>query len=349
MLGDFDLDFFDNGRRRRTALGSGWGVRFEDVPPVRGFRWNKGDRSFAGWYYAVTTGGHVGYESWLERDRLILLDSAPDVVGIASQPFWLHWREEGEKRRHAPDYFVRLADGRARVVNVRAEDDVDERTAEAFAATERVCSAVGWEFAHVGVPDPVFMANLRWLARYRHGRCGRESDVVERLVEVFREPHGLRAGAEEAGDVLRVLPALFHLLWAGTLRADLGGALLSSGTLVHTSDGPAVGRQQGDRIHGLLRPRRDTRGKGSQMRRLSRPATVGVGDRVRFAGQVRAALAVSARAVTLAEEDDSPREVPLAVLLGDESFEVLGSPVRMPLPPVSLLEALPEHAREKAL
>ncbi|WP_328432210.1 MULTISPECIES: TnsA-like heteromeric transposase endonuclease subunit [unclassified Streptomyces] len=123
--------------------GSEWGVRFEDVAPVRGFRWNKGDRSFAGWYYAVTTGGHVGYESWLERDRLILLDFAPDVVGIASQPFWLHWREEAEKRRHAPDYFVRLTDGRARVVDVRAEDDVDERTAEAFAATERACSAVG--------------------------------------------------------------------------------------------------------------------------------------------------------------------------------------------------------------
>lgn len=85
VLGAFDLDFFDSGRRRRTALGSGWGVRFEDVPPVRGFRWNKGDRSFAGWYYAVTTGDHVGYESWLERDRLILLDFAPDVVGIASQ------------------------------------------------------------------------------------------------------------------------------------------------------------------------------------------------------------------------------------------------------------------------
>ncbi|PZT77305.1 MULTISPECIES: TnsA-like heteromeric transposase endonuclease subunit [unclassified Streptomyces] len=348
-LGAFDLDFYDGGERRRTALGSGWSIRFEDVPPVRGFRWNKGDRSFAGWYYAVTTGGHVGYESWLERDRLILLDFAPDVVGIASQPFWLHWREEEAKRRHAPDYFVRLADGRARVVDVRAEDDVDERTAQAFAATERACSAAGWEFSHVGVPDPVFMANVRWLARYRHGRCGRETDVVERLVEVFRRPQGLRAGVEEAGDVLRVLPALFHLLWAGTLHADLGGALLSSGTVVHTVEGSVVGLQRAEQGLGLLRPRRDTRGEGSRMRRLSRPATVGVGDRVRFAGQVRAVLAVSAIAVTLAGEGDVPREVPLAVLLGDEGFEVLGSAGRLPLPPVSLLEALPEHAREKAL
>ena len=121
-LSAFDLDFLDGGQRRRTALGAGWNVRFEDVPPVRGFRWNKDGRSFPGWYYAVTTRDHVGYESWLERDRLILLDFDPDVVGIASQPFWLHWRNGGAKRRHAPDYFVRLADGRARIVDVRAED-----------------------------------------------------------------------------------------------------------------------------------------------------------------------------------------------------------------------------------
>nr|WP_246083201.1 TnsA-like heteromeric transposase endonuclease subunit [Nonomuraea diastatica] len=80
-----------------------------------GFRWAKGGRGFAGWYWPATTGGHVGDESWLERDRLILLDFDPQVVGIASQPFWLHWRD-GDARRHAPDYFVRLADGRARVI-----------------------------------------------------------------------------------------------------------------------------------------------------------------------------------------------------------------------------------------
>jgi putative transposase len=73
------------------------------------------------------------------------------------------------------------------------------------------------------------------------------------------------------------------------------------------------------------------------MRRLSRPAAIGVGERVRFGGQLRAVLAVSVRAVTLSDEGNSPQEVSLAMLLGDESFEVLSSPVRMPLPPVSLV------------
>ncbi|MET7304511.1 TnsA-like heteromeric transposase endonuclease subunit [Embleya sp. NPDC005575] len=228
----FELDFFESGERRRQPLGLGWSTRFESADPVREFRWAKGGGSFPGWYYAVTTGNHVGYESWLERDRLLLLDRDPLVVGIASQPFWLHWHDGLRKRRHAPDYFVRLADGRARVVDVRAADRMDEPTREAFAATRRACAAVGWEFEWVGAPDPVFMANMRWLGRYRRTRSGRPVDVAARLVEVFRDPAPLWSGAERVGDRLRVLPVLFHLLWSGALGADLEGELLGTESLV---------------------------------------------------------------------------------------------------------------------
>lgn len=164
-------------------------------------------------------------------------------------------------------------------------------------------------------------------------------------MEAFREPRELRAGAEAAGDVLRVLPELFHLMWTGALYADLGGSLLGSTTLVHTAGGLAP---EGPSGRGLAaRPYLD--GGRSEMRQLSRPAAIAVGERVRFAGEVRAVLAVAARAVTLTDEDGSPIEVPLAMLLGNEGFELLSSSLRMPLPPVSLLEALPERAREKAL
>ncbi len=61
--------------------------RFEDVDPVRTFRWSRGERHFPGWYWAATTWRHVGFESWLERDRLLLMDFDPKVVGIGSQPF----------------------------------------------------------------------------------------------------------------------------------------------------------------------------------------------------------------------------------------------------------------------
>ncbi|MFC7472689.1 hypothetical protein ACFQVA_42535 [Actinomadura keratinilytica] len=62
---------------------------------------------------------------------------------------------------------MRLGDGRGRVVDVRAGDRIDRAAAESFEETERACQAVGWEFVRVGEPDPVLMANVRWLSRYR--------------------------------------------------------------------------------------------------------------------------------------------------------------------------------------
>ena len=44
------------GAWQREPLSSCCGVRFEDVLPVRPFRFEKGLRSFAGWWYFATTG-----------------------------------------------------------------------------------------------------------------------------------------------------------------------------------------------------------------------------------------------------------------------------------------------------
>ncbi|MFF1872993.1 TnsA-like heteromeric transposase endonuclease subunit [Kitasatospora herbaricolor] len=230
LLSAFELDFVEAGERRRLSLGQVWDRRFEFADPVREFRWAKGGQGFAGWYFSATVGDHVGYESWLERDRLILLDREPGVVGIASQPFWLHWHDGRRQRRHAPDYFVRLADGRGQVVDVRAGDRIESANAEAFSATERACRAVGWEFSRVGEPEPVLMENVRWLSRYRRSRCA-NPEVAERLLDLFSEPTTAGWGFA-SGRTLVVLPVLFHLLWHGDLAADLESEPLSSTTLV---------------------------------------------------------------------------------------------------------------------
>lgn len=39
----------------------------------------------------------MGFESWLERDHVMLLDFDAAVVGIASQPFRLFWCDRGEQ------------------------------------------------------------------------------------------------------------------------------------------------------------------------------------------------------------------------------------------------------------
>ncbi|MDG4786231.1 TnsA-like heteromeric transposase endonuclease subunit [Micromonospora sp. WMMD1102] len=209
-----------DGRELREDLGVVAGVAFELVPPVRSFPAYRGQRNNTGLWWSATIGGHVGFESWLERDHLTLLDFDPSVVAMASQPFWLSWDQAGRRRSHAPDFFVRLVDGTGVVIDVRPAGRVRPRDAAAFETTGRACAEVGWEYRLLHEPDPVVMANVRWLAGYRHPRCLRPA-VAAAAPAMFAEPTPLMDGATRLGDPLASLPAVFHLLWCGRLSTDL--------------------------------------------------------------------------------------------------------------------------------
>ena len=232
--GRFVLEFQAAGSAwRREPLPSCCTVRFEDALPVRPFRFEKGLRSFAGWWYFAATGTHVGFESWLERDHLMLMDFDPAVRAVSAQPFWLRWRDgDGRVRRHAPDFFARRADGTGVVVDVRPDDRIPARDAETFAVTAAACQEAGWEYRRSGDLDLVLVANVRWLSRYRHRRC-LVPETAAVLLEAFAGGRGLFEGAEAAGDRLRVLPVLFCLMWQGRLTADLAAGPLGASTVVH--------------------------------------------------------------------------------------------------------------------
>ena len=204
---------------------------------MRDFPSYKGQRNFPGLYLAACTGRHVGFESWLERDHMMLLDFSLRVRAFAAQPFWLLWSSGGRVRRHAPDIFVRLADGGGGVVvDVRADDKIKPEDAEAFEATAAACESVGWGYRRVGVPDPVLAANVRWLAGYRHPRC-LHGEYQAGLLEAFAAPAPLLDGALSVGDRIAVLPSLFHLMWTGALAADLASAPLDGRSLVSAAGG----------------------------------------------------------------------------------------------------------------
>ncbi|GAA3251232.1 TnsA-like heteromeric transposase endonuclease subunit [Dactylosporangium siamense] len=235
---DFEIEFVDAaGSRCRGSLAQCWAVAFEELPPIRGFGWSRGQQHFPGWWWSATTDRHVGFESWLERDHAMRLDFDREVTAFSSQPFWLYWQVGRGWRRHAPDFFARLVDGGGVVVDVRADDRIPDKDAQAFAVTARACEEVGWAFRRLGVMDPVLAANLRWLSRYRHPRNGARTDVVDQLVQVFAFPAPLMAGAARVGDPLVVLPALFHLLWQQVLAADLDAAVLAGSSVVRVASG----------------------------------------------------------------------------------------------------------------
>lgn len=219
----FEVSFTSgDGAERRMGLAEAWAAAFETGLPVRRFTPHKGQRHLSGLWWCATTDGHVGFESWLERDHVMLLDFDPGVVGIVSQPFWLHWRDEESDRcvSHAPDFFARRADGSAVVMDCRPVERRPPRDAAKFDATARACALVGWSYRLVGATDVTETANVRWLAGYRHPRH-RVPATAAALVEVFASPTPLMAGAEAVGDPLAVLPTLFHLLWCHELIADL--------------------------------------------------------------------------------------------------------------------------------
>ncbi len=218
------------GVERQVPLEAAAGVPLEECRPVRGFPSYRGQRNWPGLWWAATTGGHVGFESWLERDHVMLLDFDPVVVGFSSQPFWLFLPEAGGRRWHAPDLFVRRRDGSAVVLDCRPDEQVASGDAAVFAATERACASVGWGYRRVGAVDPVLAGNVRWLAGYRHPRFA-DPVVADRLRAVFAVPRPLLAGGELVGRSMAVLPVLFHLLWRGELRVDLTVPLTDASTV----------------------------------------------------------------------------------------------------------------------
>ncbi|WP_147481306.1 hypothetical protein [Streptomyces shenzhenensis] len=94
-----DVEWADGegGGLRKSVLEAVSRVPFESGLPVRRFTSYRGQRHFTGWYWAATTESLVGFESWLERDRAMLLDHDRRVVGLASQPFRVTW--QGATRR----------------------------------------------------------------------------------------------------------------------------------------------------------------------------------------------------------------------------------------------------------
>jgi hypothetical protein len=82
---------------------------------------------------------------------------------------------------------------------------------------------------------------------------------------------------------------------------------------------------------------------------LRRPPVLAVGHKIRFEGQVRGVLEITAQAAVVEDAEAEHRVVALIDLFEAADFEVLFQPERMPLPTVGLLEAFPPEVVKQAL
>lgn len=73
----------------------------------------------SGSFVSAKLGREVQFESGLELDLLLKLESLPDVVAYQEQPFVLDYYLDGIQRRYYPDVFFILKDGRAVVAEIK--------------------------------------------------------------------------------------------------------------------------------------------------------------------------------------------------------------------------------------
>lgn len=191
---------------------------FEHCSPVRSFPAWPGKRHYSGSLWMSRGHRHVGFESFAERSCLLELDRSADVVDVCSQPMWIKWLDE-DGSDHVPDYFARLSDGGALLVDVRPLSRIDEAAHRKFSRTAQLCDELGWQYVVYDAESPIRDANLRFLARYTpriwgvgsshvppSGCLGTVADVASML--------------EEDGDG-RGLARCYGMIWSGDLTVDL--------------------------------------------------------------------------------------------------------------------------------
>ncbi|MGW0846758.1 TnsA-like heteromeric transposase endonuclease subunit [Streptomyces sp. NPDC002787] len=195
-------------------------VPFEDSPAVRPFPVRYGRRVAPGWWWSSTTGRLVAYGSGVMRTELMLLDRGPAVAALACRPVELVWREDGKAVGHAPQLMARLQDGSGLLLDCAGRSGPSARLAARARVVAAAAEAAGWSYRLAGPPDPVLVANVRWLAGYRHPRYA-AGPWAPALLEAFGSPRPAVEAVRELGDPIAVWPAVFHALWNGVLRVRL--------------------------------------------------------------------------------------------------------------------------------
>jgi hypothetical protein len=204
--------------------------------PWRQFRWHKKQVHYPGQYWSSTMQAHVGYESRLELAALLLEDFDPDVRWIGSQPFEMEAQVGAAKRKHVPDYLVQRSDNTVDIVDVKPHRMLQRpEVAEALAWPAAEFAHRGWQYRIISEPEPVALANARFLAGYRRASQFVEFDLVD-LTQAVRGAFTLGGAMRRAtgciGDPATARAVVLHLLWTRRLHCDLGAGPLSTATLL---------------------------------------------------------------------------------------------------------------------
>ncbi|MFD4393765.1 TnsA-like heteromeric transposase endonuclease subunit [Kitasatospora sp. NPDC058478] len=224
------------GRPTTSALTDAWDVAFEQCLPIRRIPSHIGQRHTPGWFWSATTSTLLGYESYLESQWLTLFDFEHEVVGLSTQPMIFDGVDVGEVWEHTPDIFCRLADGTARLVDVKNPRRINDEDVQLQAErTRMVCEELGWDYQLVGAVPSQRYTNVAWLRGYRRPlHAG--ADLLPRLLALAAQPLPIGELLSFMDEPEIALPALFHLMWHHRLSFDLDRPMTFATTVTCTDE-----------------------------------------------------------------------------------------------------------------
>ena len=205
-----------------TALAR---ARAQDVvqgEPVRSFGSHAGMGHYPGWWWSATAQDHVGYESLLERDRLMLADFDPVVTAIASQPFGISGRDGDCVRRHVPDYLL-VSPGNVTVVDVKPFEQLRRpEVAAVLSWTCRLMAARGWRYEVWSGAEATLLTNVRFISQGRRPAL-LHGPAMAALSAQGRPGRTIGEALDAADWGLRtdLRAALVGLLWQQVWQVDL--------------------------------------------------------------------------------------------------------------------------------
>lgn len=196
--------------------------------PIRSAPIRRGKESFVGRWWFASTRQHVGFASLAERDVLMVVDFAGDVVEIQRDPMlMLPARDEQTPLPH-PWLFVRNADD-SRLLMVHGGHPTATLLAAVFASTP-ISIGSGIQ------PSLEENRTIGWLSGYRFTRFRVPMTVEREALELCSVPRTISELtaflAGQLRDSSSGLAAIYALLWHRMLVLDTLHSPPSSSSLV---------------------------------------------------------------------------------------------------------------------
>lgn len=196
----------------------------------------RGRRAIATWWRPAGQARHAGCATLGALEAAVSLEFDPQVVSFTGWPVRLAWA--GSAQGYVPDFFARLADGRARLLVCRPSERATSGWEETARLLEAAGEQAGWEVrVHPGADGTAAAVNRQRLSRYRHARLA-DADTARVLHQVFARPRpfadGVKASAlPELATVARAL----HLVWVRELLIDWSAPFVPARSLVWSPQG----------------------------------------------------------------------------------------------------------------